>query len=376
VRAARVAVTATFAANGALFGSFYSRVPALQEGAGLSDGTLGVGLFALALAALFAHPLTGALVARIGSPAAVRIGGAVYGAALFVPALAGGLPLFVVGAVLVGTGAGLLDVSMNVAGAEVERRSPRRMFSSLHAAFSFGGMTGAALGGLVAGADVPVEAHLLAAGVLGAAIVLTATRWMLPGAGHAGPAFARPTRALAAVGVIAFCALLAEGSVSDWSAIYIDREMAASAVVAAAGLTAFQFCMGVGRLSADPLAERFGPQSVVRAGGALGVAGMLLTLLGGSAATAIAGFALLGLALAGTFPLALIVSAERAGEAGAPAAIAAISTAGYTGLLLGPALIGFVSEATSLPVALAGIVALCALLGVFGGTLRPRQPAR
>ena len=100
---------------------------ALQEGAGLSDGTLGAGLFALALAALVAHPLTGALVARIGARAAVRVGGMVYGIALFVPALAVGLPTFVVGAILVGTGAGLLDVSMNVAGAEVERRSPRRM---------------------------------------------------------------------------------------------------------------------------------------------------------------------------------------------------------------------------------------------------------
>lgn len=374
VRAARIAVTATFFANGALFGTFYSRVPALQEGAGLDDGTLGLGLFALALAALVAHPLTGALVTRVGSRAAVRAGGVVYGAALCLPGLADGPVTFAAAAAFVGVGAGLLDVSMNVAGAEVEERSPRRMFSSLHAAFSFGGMAGAGIGGLVAGAGVDAAAHLALGGAFVATVVLVAARWILPGHGHTGPAFARPTRALAAIGVVAFCALLAEGSVSDWSALYIDREIGASVATAAAGLTAFQLCMGIGRLSADPLAERFGPVGVVRGGGALATAGMLVALLGDVPVLAIAGFALMGLGLGGSFPLALMAGAGRAGT-GTAAAIAAVSTAGYTGLLLGPALIGLAADATSLPAALGGVVVLCAVLAAMGGAVRP-APAR
>ncbi len=346
-------------------------MPALKEGAGLGDGTLGLGLFALAITALVAQPAAGALVARFGSRAIVRLGGVVYGAALCLPGLAADPLAFAATAALVGAGAGLLDVAMNVAGAEVEERSSRRMFSSLHAAYSFGAMGGAAIAGAVAGAGVDVAVHLAIGGAIVAAVVLVAARWMLPRAGHAGAGLARPTRALAVLGAVAFCALLAEGSVADWSPVYLDRDLAVGPVVAAFGLTAFQLCMGVGRLAADPVAERLGAVAVIRGGGLLAMTGLAVALAVSEPTVAIAGFAVMGIGLAGAFPLVLLAGAEGRETDAAPA-IAAVSTAGYTGLLVGPAVIGMVSEATSLPAALWLVVALSAVLAALAGTARPR----
>jgi MFS family permease len=375
LRAARAAVTATFFASGALYGSLFARIPELQDEAGLSNATLGAGLFALGLAALFAQPLAGAAATRIGARACVRAGAIVNGAALALPGLASTPVQFAIAVAFVGLGAGVIDVSMNVAAAEVEERSGKRMFSSFHAAYSFGAMTGAAIGGVVAQAGVGTEPHLALAGVLSAATVVVATRWMPRVAGHAGHAFARPTWALAALGAIAFCGLLAEGSVGDWSAVHLARDLDASPGEAAAGLTAFALCMALGRLAADPVAERIGPVAVVRGGGVLAVIGLVTALLADTPALAIAGFAVMGIGLAGTFPLALVAAARASGQSPA-AAIAAVSTAGYTGLLLGPAVIGFIAHATTLPAALGGVVALCAVIVVVGGAARgPRAAA-
>ena len=113
--------------------------------------------------------------------------------------------------------------------------------------------------------------------------MLAARPGLLPAGADAraeGPLFARPSRALAALGLLAFCTLLAEGSVNDWSAILLDRETSAGPSLAALGLAAFSLTMGFGRLAADPLAGRFGRVAVVRAGGLLAFAGLALALAG------------------------------------------------------------------------------------------------
>jgi MFS family permease len=145
--------------------------------------------------------------------------------------------------------------------------------------------------------------------------------------------------------------------VSDWSAILLDRETEAGPSLAAFGLGAFSLAMGFGRLAADPLAGRFGRVAIVRAGGLLAAGGITLALVSGSAPIAIAGFALMGAGLAGLFPLALSAAGDTEGPA-APA-LAAVATSGYGAFIAGPALVGLLSDATSLPTALSIIAAVC-----------------
>ncbi len=356
----RAAITAAFAANGAAFASFASRLPDLQRQHDLGDGGLGIVLLIGSVALMAAQPLAGALAVRIGSRPLVVAGGLVYTAGLPLVGIAPTLALFVAAFVTIALGSSAMDVSMNAQGVALDAQTERPIFASFHAAFSFGAMAGAGMGGVAAGAGLRPDAHLAIAGLALAVVVLVARRGLLPATTDArseGPLFVRPSRALAALGLLAFCALLAEGSVSDWSAILLDRETEAGPSLAALGLAAFSLMMGFGRLAADPLAGRFGRVAVVRAGGLLAAGGLTLALLSAGAAFGIAGFAVMGAGLAGLFPLALNAAGETEGPA-APA-LAAVATSGYGAFIAGPALIGLISEATSLPVALSLVGALC-----------------
>ncbi len=372
---ARVAVTAIFFLNGAAFAGLFSRLPELQREHGLSDGALGLILLGGTLGLMVSQLLAGALVVRTGSRP-VTLAGALGGAVLLpLPALAPSAGLFAAAMITVLTVNGVLDVAMNTQGIAVERRHPRRIFASFHAAFSFGALAGAAAGGLSATAGVAPEGQLVGAAIVLAVLALAVRPWLLEAAADArreGPAFARPSRALAALGAVAFCVLLAEGAVNDWSAIHLRRSLEASPGLAAAGLAAFSLTMGIGRLAADRLADALGAQRIVRLGGLLAAGGLSLALLGGSPAAGIAGFAAMGAGLSGIFPLALDAATRTGTEAGP--ALAAVSTTGYVGFVAGPPTIGLVSEATSLPTALALVVALCLVAAALAGAVGRSAP--
>jgi MFS family permease len=340
----------------------------------MSDGTLGLVLLAGALALMITQPLAGARAARSGSAPLTVAGGLAYAGGLILPGLASSPVLFGASIVALGAASGVLDVSMNAQAVAVNKRHRREIFASFHAAFSFGALAGAAVGGLAAGAGLRPLAHMTIVAAALVATIFLVRPGLLPATADAradAQLFARPTRALAALGVLSFCALLAEGSVGDWSAILLDRETDAGPSLAALGLAAFSLTMGFGRLAADPLAERFGAPAVVRAGGLLAAGGLALALAGGSAATGIAGFAVMGCGLAGLFPLAL--NAASAGDHAAAPALAAVSTTGYFGFIAGPAIIGLLSDATSLPTALTVVAVLClAAAGLAGATGRSR----
>ena len=363
----RAAVTIVFALNGAMFATLFARMPALKSDASLSDGQLGLCLLVGALTLMLSQIVTGAAISRLGSRTVVVVGVSLYGGLLFVPAVATGIATFALGMAALGFGSGVLDVSMNTQGALAEARSPRRIFASFHAAFSFGALAGAGTAAIVASLGVDPLPHLAAVGAIGVVVGVLVSRWMLPlhdDAAAGGPAFARPTRALLALGAIAFCALLSEGSVGDWSAVLLNDERGASPGLAAVGLAAFSVTMGLGRLATDPLADRFGPVTVSRAGALVAIAGLVAVVLPLPPGAGIAGFLVMGAGLAGLFPLALAAAARSPGAAPA-AAIAAVSTAGYVGFLVGPALIGGLSEATSLPAALTVVAPLCALVALL-----------
>jgi hypothetical protein len=200
-----------------------------------------------------------------------------------------------------------------------------------------------------------VSALVGAAGVAALAPGLVGDRG-IPGA----PLFARPSRRLAALGVIAFCALLAEGAMFDWSGIYLVTQVRTTAGVAPLGLVTFSLFMGVGRLAGDSAAVRAGSTPTARAGALIAALGLGVALVWAAPIAAVAGFALMGLGLSVLFPLTLRASASGSHPAAAPS-LAAVSTAGYGGLLLGPPVIGLLAEATDLRAALGLACLLCAV---------------
>jgi MFS family permease len=372
---ARVAVTGIFFLNGAVFSSWYMRLPDIQADLGISTGTLGIALLGAPAGLLVAQPLAGAVVARVGSRPIVAAAPLLV-APVVLPALAVNAPTLLLATLIVGAANGVLDISMNVQGLAVERAGKRRIFNSLHAAFSFGALAGAgaAAGAIAAGLEPAL--HLAIVAAVGAAGSLACAGRLLPAEADAradGPRFARPSRRLAAVGAIAFCALLAEGSVFDWSAIFMRSEAHAPDALAPAAFAAFSLTMGTGRLFADRTAERYGSVAVARAGALAAASGLAVAVVTQAPAAGIAGFAVMGLGLAAVFPLSLRAAGEDSELAGP--ALAAVSTVGYTGFLLGPPAIGLLAELVGLAGALACVCGLLTLPIALAGHLGEHERA-
>jgi predicted MFS family arabinose efflux permease len=361
-------VTAVFLLNGLVFSGWYARLPALQERLDLSPGALGLALLGAPLGLLVAQPAVGAVVARRGSRPVVAAAPLLL-AAVVLPALAVDAPTLFLAVLVVGVLNGALDVAMNAQGLAVERARGWPILSSLHAAFSFGAFAGAALAGAVAGSGIAPLPHLAAMAAVGAAAGAALRSFLLPDerAGADGaPRLAWPSGQLALLGAVAFLALLAEGAAFDWSGIYLARVAGAPEGVAALGLAAFSLTMGVGRLLGDRVAVRL--RAPAATASALAGAGLGLALVVATPAGALAGFALMGLGLSIVFPVVLRASEASTGAVGP--ALAAVSSFGYVGFLLGPPAIGLLAQVTDLRAALALPCAGCLLAGALARRAR------
>jgi len=347
----------------------------VKQRLGIGDGLLGVVLLFMAIGALGALPFAGTLVGRLGSRT-VSVG-AGLGLCLSLP-----LPIlaptpFLVALALLFFGAfnSTLDVAMNAQAVEVEQRRGRALMSSFHAMFSVGGLAGALLSSVIAAAGVGAADHILAAALLGSVAILIARSALIAVAPSPSPVFVRPTRGLLGLGVLALCALLAEGAIGDWSAVYLMDSRGASQSVAAAGFAAFSLAMAGGRFAGDHVARRLGAACLLRLSGALAAGGLLLALIVKEPVIAIAGFGLVGLGVANLIPV--IFSAAGRAYAVAPGhGLAAVATTGYVGFLAGPPAIGLAAEVAGLPAAL-GIVALaCAAVAIAARLAGDRIPTR
>jgi MFS family permease len=370
-RAARRAVLAIFGINGFALSSWFPHIPAVQRKLDLSDGTLGLALLGTAAGALVATTASGWVIARVGSRRATRASVLALCAVLPLPALAPDLPLLVLALILLGASNGILDVAMNTQAVAVEQRYRRPIMATFHGVFSLGGLASSALAVAIVGGGVGTVAHLATAGAVLGVAALAASRRLLPDEGAPsdshGPIFARPSGPLIALGVVAFCVLLGEGSMADWSAVYLRNSLGTGAGYAAAGYAVFSATMTLGRLTGDRLTARFGPAALVRAGGAVVALGLGAALILGQPAATLLGFACVGAGLSCIFPIVLSAAGRVRGLASG-SALAAVTAVGYTGFLAGPPLIGFAAQVTSLRLAL-GIVAL---LGATIAVLAPR----
>ena len=361
----RAAITAVFFVNGALFASWASRIPALSGHVGAANGVLGLALLAPALGAIIAMPLVGRLLPGRSTRTFCRSAVAALMAATLLPALAGSVPTLAGALLVVGLANSTLDLVMNAQGVSIERRMRQPILSSLHAAFSFGGFAGAGLGALAAALSISPLRHLVVAALLFGVPGLFATRALLA---HDEDADARAPRLrwtrlpsrLALLGAACFFCLMAEGGASDWSAKLVRDDLAGSAALGAIGYAVFSVAMGTGRLMADRLWGHWGTVGLLRRCGGLAGLGLAAGLAPGTAPMAIAGFAALGLGLAGVVPTLFRAGAGEPGVSTGPA-LAVVSSLGYLGFLAGPPLIGGVAQLTSLRLA-CGLMAVAGLL--------------
>jgi MFS family permease len=364
-RSARRAATVMFFAAGWLPAAWATRIPAIKAELDLSAGALALGILGLEVGAIAGLPAGAALVARLGSRRALRIGFAAFAPALIAVGLAGGLAALAVALAAMALANSIVDVAMNAQGVELERRSRRALLSGLHAGHPLGLVAGGSAGTAAAAAGVPVIVHFVVVATVGLAIALAADVWLI-GERDQGrrPAFVRPSRRVLLLGLLAFCAFALDGAAYNWSAVDLREEHDAGPALAAAAFTGFSLALAVGRLFGDRLAGCLGRVRVVQACGGVAAAGSMLVVVAPGAGVALAGWALFGLGLAAVAPTVL-GAAPRTGDGPPAVAIAAVTTVGYLGSFTGPPLIGALAEIGSLSTALATLVAVSALLVVL-----------
>jgi len=372
---ARAAVSAMFFINGFGFANWVVRIPAVQRQLELSPGLLGLALLGPAVGGLLAMPLAGGIVARRGSRPVTRVSAVAFAAALILPPLAPSFALLVGALVVLGAVSGVLGVGMVAQSVTLQRFYGRPITTSFHAFFSFGGLAGALVGGLVAAAGLGPAAHLALVAALLAALAVGTAPALLPAtvdAAPSGPSFAKPTRALLALGTIAFCILVGEGAMADWTAVYLRDVSGASPGPAAAGFAAFSLMMTAGRVIGDRLTARVGAERLGRGGGALVAAGILAAVLFPRPWVATVGFGAVGAGLSTLYPSVLAAGGRLALRTNAaPAAtIAALSTLAFTGFLIGPPIIGFLAELLTLRGALAAVALAGVVVATLAGSLR------
>ncbi len=376
---ARVALTVVFLANGVFFGTLAARIPAIKDRLELSDGALGVALLFVAVGVLCAFPLVGRLIASLGSRPVTRVALLLDAVAIGLVGLAPSLAALIVAAFLLGAANAALDVAMNAHGVALERRYGRPILSSLHAGWSIGGLVGAGLGGLLAALGTDVRLHLVVVPLAACALALAATRRLLPAGEDAVPplpALRLPSRRVAMLGLIAFCSLFAEGVAADWSAVYLQDSLGASAGLAAVGFAAYALTMAAGRLVGDRLTLRWGPSGLLVRCGLLAGAGLGAALVIGHPAAGIVGFALLG---AGVAPVVPVVFRAGGTTPGVPSSqgIAMVGWLGYVGMMAGPPIIGFSAEVIGLPAALGIVCGMVLAVALLAGYARPApSPSR
>jgi MFS family permease len=366
------AVAAMFVLNGALFGIWASRIPAVAERHELGPGSLGGLLLLLAAGAIVAFPIAGKLSDTQGAAKVTRRVAVLYVGALFLIAVSPDFLSLAVALFLFGATHGAMDVAMNTWAGEAERRIGRPVMSSFHAMFSLGAGLGAASGFLAAANGFEVTPHFIAAGLLIAVVTFpfASIRWASdPKRDQTpGPVFVLPKGPLFFVGAIAFCASIGEGGIADWGAILLVFSTGADEAQAALGYSVFSVAMVATRLLGDRITRSFGPVTSARLAGATATLGVLIAVIPGTYNMTLVGFALMGMGYAIIMPLAFSRAANDP-EILPGAAIASVSTLGYGGILLGPPIIGLAAEAMSLPAAFLILAALAGLIVVLGGSV-------
>jgi MFS family permease len=361
-RTARVALYAVFAVHGFIFASWAVRVPAVKEQTGASSAVLGLALLGLSAGAVATMALTGGLCRRLGSQRVAVVSCALLSVTLVLPALARSATMLGLALLLFGAAYGCLNVAMNSIAVDLVAALRRPVMPGFHAAWSFGGLAGAVLGGLLAPHLSPVRdlllvalAGLLVTALAGPALLSSVPRRPVrdrPAAADQQASAWRRTlgtgRAVGVFGLIALCAAYDEGAIGDWGALHLRQDLRASAGLAAAGYAAFALAEASGRLSGTSALEHLGRTRVLVLGGLTACVGMLIASLAPDVWVALAGFAATGLGLANLFPAAI----ARAGLLAGPDGVALTSMLGYSGFLLGPPAIGFLASEFGLRVGL------------------------
>ena len=334
-------------------------VPFAKTRINIDDGSLGLLLLCIGAGSMLAMPLTGLLTGKFGCRPVILLAGIVLCIDLPLLVIMDSTAGMALALLLFGAAIGMIDVAMNIQAVIVERASGRAMMSGFHGFFSVGGIVGA--GGVSALLWIgfgPLQATLIAVVMILALLAIASKNLLRENGGDAdGPMFVLPRGWVMFIGVLCFIMFLAEGSMLDWSALFLSTLRGMDHSQAGLGYALFSITMTLGRLNGDRIVNAMGRYKVLLLGSLCAALGLALAIAIDHVIIALFGFMLVGIGASNVVPI-LFTAAGNQQAMPANLAIASVTTVGYAGILAGPALIGFIAQLSSLTFALACVAAL------------------
>jgi MFS family permease len=346
----RVAVSVFFFIAGFTFASWASRIPDIVVKLQLSEAALGTVLFALPAGQIVSLPLSGWLTSRFGSRQILIASAILYPLTLVLLAISGSVWQLAIALFLFGLWANLVNIAMNTQAVGVENMYGRSILASFHGLWSLAGFSGAAIGSFFVSADISPLLHFSIIIVVTSLLVLAFYKNTLPHDGNEKndqPIFVKPDRRILILGLIAFCCMLCEGAMADWSGVYFQKIVQSPAALTTLGYVSFMGTMAAGRFLGDWLVTKFGVKPMLQMSGILIAAGLLIVVLFPYLAIATVGFLLVGLGVSCVVPLVYGL-AGKSTTMSPGMALTAVSTISFLGFLVGPPLIGLIAQVSNL----------------------------
>ncbi len=369
LRAARWATRTLFAMLGVLSGVWGAHIPSIKERYAIDEAVLSAVLFSAAVGAVSSVFFAGRVIGHLGARRASLITGLVLCTALGCALLWPTVHVLMLTSVAFGMSMSVFDVTINSEGTALERDGGTPIMGNLHGCFSLGAMGGAAVAAAMLRLQVQPALQLIGTALVLALALVLANRWMLdarpapPAPGEEQRHFVWPRGVLLLIGLLIFAGMTAEGVMYDWCVLFLKQELGMPQDQAAAGYAVFAGAMAAARFGGDFLRARFSEKLLLRSSSALTAVSMSVVLLSGSPTVALVGYALIGAGLAPIVPI-LFNAASRVPGSSSAAAIAAVSSIGYSGFLVGPPLIGVIAHNASLTAAMVVVVVAAGALAI------------
>ncbi|CAH0254681.1 Inner membrane protein YbjJ [Microbacterium sp. Bi98] len=388
-RRARIAVSALFLTNGALFANILPRYPEIKAALGLDNAGYGLAIAAFPAGAIAAGLLAAVLIRRFGSARIAVFGTIATGLGLLAAALAPSGILFAVALLLGGASDAITDVAQNAHGLRVQRRYGRSIINSFHAIWSIGAVLGGGMAAAAIALQLPLGVHLGISTAVFAAVAFTALWFCLPGRDEEADAEAtaepvelggtvrrgvspRTVMIIIALTLIAMAGAVAEDAGNSWATLYLSESLGAAAAIAPLGFIALVGAQFIGRMLGDGMTDRFGQRAVARVGGLIAAAGMTLALIFPSVPGTIAGFAAVGFGIATLIPAAMHAADELPGLRPG-VGLTVVSWLLRLGFLLSPPIVGFIADTESLRAGLIVAPAAALVAVLLAGVLEKRR---
>lgn len=349
----RIAVSICFFNSGLFFATWASRIPSVKDAFHYNEAELGAVLFSLPLGALIALPFAGWIVHKFGSKLITTISLISYSLLLYFISIVDTTTLLSLTLFLFGFIGNLLNIAMNTQAISVQQTETKPILSGFHGMWSVGAFSAALIGGWTMKENFTTIEHLSLIGGFGLVMSILLSFYLIADQAveHQTKIIVLPNKGLLVLGFICFCAAMCEGAMADWSSLYYRNLLVGLQKVSTAGYISFAFCMAVGRFMGDRLVQHFGYKKVLQLNGFFVFIGMGLALFISQPVAVIIGFSFVGLGVSSVFPIVYFLAAKSKTMAPS-AALAAVSSVGFTGFLLGPPCIGFIAHQIGLRLAL------------------------